>query len=126
MDREVGRDAANQATDARVLDDGSVDAGGDDRAERAGGFGELVREDKRIEGHVPFDPAAMQISHEFRQVGLLEILGPDAGIETTHAEEDGVGAVLDRRADAIPLPGRGEDFRLTEGSDEAGGGHEDR
>jgi dimeric dUTPase (all-alpha-NTP-PPase superfamily) len=68
----------------------------------------------------------MQIRHEFRQVGFLEILGPDAGIETTHAEEDGVGAILDRCADAVPFPGRGEDFRFAEGSDEAGGGHEER
>ena len=68
----------------------------------------------------------MQIRHKFRQVGFLEILGPHAGIETTHTKEDGIGAVLDRCADAVPLPGRGEDFRLTEGSDEAVGGHEDR
>jgi dimeric dUTPase (all-alpha-NTP-PPase superfamily) len=68
----------------------------------------------------------MQVGHQFRQVGFLEILGPDAGVEATYAEEDGVGAVLDRRADAIPLPGRGKDFRLAEGSDEAGSGHEDR
>jgi dimeric dUTPase (all-alpha-NTP-PPase superfamily) len=68
----------------------------------------------------------MQVGHQFRQVGFLEILGPDAGVEATYAEEDGVGAVLDRRADAVPLPGRGEDFRLTEGSDEAGSGHENR
>jgi len=68
----------------------------------------------------------MQIRHEFRQVGFLEILGPDAGIETTHAEEDSVGAILDRRADAVPFAGRGEDFRLAERSDEAGSGHVDR
>ena len=68
----------------------------------------------------------MQISHEFREVGLLEILSSDAGVETTHAKEDGVSAILDRRADAVPFAGRGEDFRLTEGSNEAGSGHEDR
>jgi hypothetical protein len=68
----------------------------------------------------------MQIGHEFWQIGLLEILGPDAGIKATYAEEDSIGAVLDRRTDAVPFPGRGENFRLTEGSDEAGGGHEDR
>jgi len=68
----------------------------------------------------------MQICHELWQIRLLEILGPDAGVEATYAEEDGIGAVLDRRADAVPFPGRGENFRLTEGSYEAGGGHEDR
>jgi hypothetical protein len=68
----------------------------------------------------------MQIGHELRQVSLLEILGPHAGIEATYTEEDSIGAVLDRCADAVPFPGRGENFRLTEGSDETGGGHVDR
>jgi dimeric dUTPase (all-alpha-NTP-PPase superfamily) len=68
----------------------------------------------------------MQIGHQLGQVGLLEILGPDAGVEAAYAEEDRVGPVLDRRTDAVPFAGGGEDFGLAKGSDEAGGGHEDR
>jgi dimeric dUTPase (all-alpha-NTP-PPase superfamily) len=68
----------------------------------------------------------VQVGHELRQVGLFEVLGPDAGVEATDAEEYRVSAVLDRRADAVPFAGRGEDFGLTEGGEEAGGGHEDR
>jgi len=126
MDREVRGDPADEAADTGVLDDGGVDARRDDRAERARGFGQFVREDQRIEGHVTLHAAAMQVGHELRQVGLFEVLGPDAGVEATDAEEHRVGAVLDRRADAVPFAGRGEDFGLTEGGEEAGGGHEDR
>ena len=68
----------------------------------------------------------MQIGHQLRQVGFLEILGPDAGIEATNAKEDGIGTVLDRRTNAVPFASRGKDFRFTEGSNEAGGGHVDR
>jgi len=60
------------------------------------------------------------------KVGLLEVLGPDAGVEPADPEEDGVGAVLDRRPHAVPFAGRGEDFGLAEGGKEAGGGHADR
>ena len=126
MDREVGRDTTDQAADAGILDDGGVDAGRDDRAERARGLGELVREDQRIERHVALHAAAVQIGHELGQVGFFEVLGPDAGVEATDSEEHRVGAVLDRRADAVPFAGRGEDFGLTEGGDEAGGGHVER
>ena len=126
VDREVGGDPADEAADAGVLDDGGINAGRDDRAEGTRGFGQFVREDQRIEGHVALDPAAVQVSHELRQVGLFEVLGPDAGVEATDAEEHRIGAVLDRRADAVPFAGRGEDFGLTEGGEEAGGGHEDR
>ena len=45
VNREVGRDAADEAADTWILNDGGVDAGSDDRAERAGGFREFVRED---------------------------------------------------------------------------------
>ncbi len=126
VDREVGRDATDEAADAGVLDDGGVDAGRDDRAERARGLGEFVGEDQRIERHVALHAAAMQVGHELRQVGLFEVLSPDAGVEAADAEEHRVGAVLDRRADAVPFAGRGEDFGLTEGGEEAGGGHGDR
>ena len=126
VDREVGGDPADESADARVLDDGGVDAGRDDRAERARGFGQFVGEDQRIEGHVALHAAAVQVGHELRQVGLFEVLGPDAGVEAADAEEHRIGAVLDRRADAVPFAGRGEDFGLTEGGEEAGGGHVDR
>ena len=126
MDREVRRDAADEAADAGVLDDGGVDAGRDDRAERARGLGEFVGKDQRIERHVALHAAAVQVGHELRQVRLFEVLGPDAGVEAADAEEHRVGAVLDRRADAVPFAGRGEDFGLTEGGEEADGGHGDR
>ena len=126
MNREVGRDAADEAADAGVLDDGGVDARRDDRAERACGLGEFVGEDQRVEGHVALHAATVQIGHQFRQVSLFEVLGPHAGVEAADAEEHRVGAVLDRRADAVPFAGRGEDFGLTEGGEEAGGGHGDR
>jgi hypothetical protein len=50
-------------------------------------------------------------------------MGPDAGVEAAHPEEDGIGAVLDRGLGAIPFPRRREHFGLTEDGLEGDGGH---
>jgi len=65
----------------------------------------------------------MEVSHEARQIGFLEIVGPDAGIEAAHPEEDSVRPVLDRSLGAIPFPRRREDFGLSEGGLDGDGGH---
>jgi hypothetical protein len=59
-------------------------------------------------------------------ISLSELDLPAVEFDFADAEEHRIGAVLDRRADAVPFAGRGEDFGLTEGGKEAGGGHEDR
>ena len=66
VDGEVRRDAADEAADTRILNDGGVDAGGDNRAKRAGGFREFVRENQRIKSDVALHPATVEIGHEFR------------------------------------------------------------
>ena len=66
----------------------------------------------------------MQVGHEAGQVGFFEIVGPDPGIEAPHPEEDSVGPVLDGGLGAIPFPRRREDFGLSEGGLEGGGGHD--
>ena len=65
----------------------------------------------------------MQVGHEAGQVGFLEIMGPDAGVEAAHPEEDGIRPVLDRGLGTIPFPGRREHFGLTEDGREGDGGH---
>ena len=66
----------------------------------------------------------MQVGHQAGQVGFLEIFSPDAGIEAPHSEEDSVRPVLDCGLGAIPFPRRREDFGLSEGGLEGGGGHD--
>jgi len=121
--RKIGRDPADQPADPRVLDDGGIDPGRDDRAQRAGRLGQLLREDQRVERDVALDAAAVKVGHQLREIGLLEILGTDPGVEAPHPEEDRVGAVLDGGLHAIPLPGGRQDLGFAESAATGNDGH---
>ena len=111
MNRKIWRKTADQAADARVLNDGRVHAGGDDGAEILFRRGHFVREDQRIEGDVALDAAAVQKFHEPRQVGLCEIMGAHARVETVEAKVNGIGTVFDGGFGAFPIAGGREQFR---------------
>ena len=55
---------------------------------------------------------AMQVAHDLGQVFDREIGRSRAGVETRlQAEVHRIGAVFDRRANAIPIAGRRQQFR---------------
>ena len=114
VDGEVGGDFADETADAGVLDDGGVHARGDDGAQVVLGVGELVGEDEDVEGDVAADAALVEKLHERGEVGLREVFGAHAGVETLEAEVNGVGAILDGGAHALPVAGGGEQFRTHE------------
>jgi hypothetical protein len=71
----------------------------------------LVGEHERVERGVAAEAPPVERLHEPRQVGELKIRGPGPGVEAgVEAEVDGVGAVFDRRTDAVPITGGGEEF----------------
>ena len=111
MNREVGREPADQPANADILHDGRVHSGGDDGAQILLGLGHLVGEHERVEGDVALDAAPMEELHQLRQVGLGEIPRAHPGVELSQAEVDRIGAVLDGSFRTFPIAGRGEQLR---------------
>ncbi|OQB92401.1 MAG: hypothetical protein BWX86_01839 [Verrucomicrobia bacterium ADurb.Bin122] len=111
VDREIGRERADEAGDADVLHDGGIDSGGDDGAQVALGVGEFVGEDEGVEGDVAAHAALVEERHEPGQVGEREVVGAHAGVEALEAEVDGIGAVFDGGAHALPVAGGREQLR---------------
>lgn len=110
VDREIRGKSADEAADADILDDRGVDAGVDDAAQDGFGGGELPGEDEGIESDVASDAAAMEEIHEGREVGEGEVAGADASVVLVEAEVDGVGAIFDGSASALPVAGWGQQF----------------
>ena len=106
MDREVRRELANQLADADVLHDGGIDSCADDRTQEVLGVFELVGKDQCVECYVAPHATLMQVSHEIGQVGLGEVLATHAGIEAIQAKENGIRAIFDGSARALPIPCR--------------------
>ena len=59
---------------------------------------------------VSFESAPMEVFHEFRQILAAKILRAHPRVEFFQAEIDGVGAVLDSGAGAIPIARGREQF----------------
>ena len=67
-------------------------------------FGQLAGEDERVEGHVALHASTMQEGYDVRQLVERKIVGAGPRIEAPlEAEVNGVRAILDGRADAIPV-----------------------
>ena len=61
--------------------------------------------------YVALESAGVERVHQLRQVLEREIGGPGPRIEpAVEPKVDGVGAIFDRRAHAVPITGRGEEF----------------
>ena len=72
-------------------------------------FGQLAREDERVERDISPQAAAVELAHQLRQFARNEIFGPRAGVEAAgQAEIDRVRAVFDCRANALAVARRGE------------------
>jgi hypothetical protein len=50
----------------------------------------------------------MEIIHQRRQIRRRKIIRPHAGVEAIQAKVYGIGAILDRRPSALPVPRRRE------------------
>ncbi len=74
------------------------------------GVGEFGGEDEGVEGDVTFDAVGVEEGHQAGEVFFGEVVGAKAGIEAGHAEVDGVGAVGDGGAGAVPVTGGREEF----------------
>ncbi len=110
MNRKIGRQPANQPTDADILHDGCVHAGGDEAAQIFGGGRKLVGKHQRIERHVTPHAPPVQKRHQRREIGCGEIARPHPGIEAVESEIDGVRPILHGRAGALPIPGGCEEL----------------
>ena len=121
VDRQVRREGANQSAEADILHDHGVDPGGDEGADVVGGFGDLVGEDEDVEGDVAAHAAPVEEAHELRKVGGGEVVRAHPGVEALKAEVDGVGAVLDGGAHAVPVARGGEDLGPAQHGGRAGG-----
>jgi hypothetical protein len=74
-------------------------------------FGQFVLENQCIEGDVSLHATPVQELHEFRQVGLGEIMRPHPGIETLQTKVDRVCSVLDSSLRAFPVTSRCQQLR---------------
>jgi hypothetical protein len=110
VEAEAGGDAFDKFGEAEVLDDDGVDAGVFEVAELGFGVGEFGGEDEGVEGDVTFDAVGVEEGHQAGEVFFGEVVGAEAGVEAGHAEVDGVGAVGDGGASAVPVTGGGEEF----------------
>ena len=75
---------------------------------------QLSGKNQRIEGHKSFHPVTMQKLHQFRQIGLLEIVRPHPGIEPWQTKENGIRPVRHRSPRAIPISRWCQEFRHAE------------
>ena len=108
---EVGTDPPDKPGRAHVLHEHGVDARLRHRDDHLLEVCQLVCKNERVERGIALEPAAVQRLHQPRQIPGGEIGGPGAGVEAdVEAEIDGVGPVLDGRADAVPIPGGGQKF----------------
>ena len=106
---DLGRDAACQAHNARVLDDQRVGAGFGDRGNRPGGLGQFVLEYQGVEGNEAFHPAGVERAENLGQFGEREA---DLGScrEVLEAEVDRIGPGFDSGAELRPVSGRTHDL----------------
>jgi hypothetical protein len=61
--------------------------------------------------------------HERGQILFPEVVGAETSVETREAEINGVGAIGDRGAGAVPIAGGREEFRLGAGGCGGHGGN---
>ena len=120
MNRKIRRELADEPADANVLGEGRVHSRRDDSAQFAFGPGHFVLEHERVETDVAARTAPVQELHQSRQIGFGEIARALPGAEFFQAEVNRVRAVLHRRFRAVPIAGRGKQFR--QGRRAEGGG----
>ena len=107
MDGKLRDDRGRQTHQTDVLDDQRIDAGTVQEAQVLRRVIEFSGEDKGIERHVGLHPVAVAEGGDLGKLLLGEIIGAQAGIEAGQAEEDRIGAIGNRRLQAIPSTGRG-------------------
>jgi hypothetical protein len=110
MDGKLRNDRSRQTHQTDVLDDQRIDVGTVQEAQVLGGIIEFSGKDKGIERHVSLHPVAVAKGSDLGKLLLGEIIGAQSGIEAGQTEEHRIGAIGNRRLQAIPSTGRGEKF----------------
>ncbi len=104
VDGEIRRNGFDQPHGAQVLDQDGVDPGRRDLADGLFELGQFAGKHQRVERHVSPHSAAVDERHHVGELVGAQIGGPGAGVEArVEAEIHGVGAVFDRRADAVEI-----------------------
>ena len=120
MERQLGTAGPQEPGHADILDKHRIDPTAGNLPGQGLDLPELPVEGERVEGHIPSDAMAVEGLDQPGKVGNGEIGRPGPGVVAAiEAEVDGIGPVFDRRADAVPVPGRGEELR---GADRGDGG----
>ena len=107
VDGKFRNDRGRQTHQTDVLNDQRIDAGTVQEAQVLRRVIEFSGEDKGIERHVGLHPVAVAEGGDLGKLLLGEIIGAQSGIEAGQAEEHRIGAIGNRRLQAIPPPGRG-------------------
>ena len=81
MQRQSGGHAVDQTGQPQILHDDGVGAGCGNGADEADGLGQLVGEDKGVEGDVAAHVALVEVAHHRGQLFEAEVGGAVAGIE---------------------------------------------
>ena len=104
MDGKFRNNRRGEPHDPDVLHDQGINPGAVEQAEIVCGILQFTRKDKRVQRDVRLDPVAVTERHDLRKLLLGEVVGTETCIEAWKSEEDGVGAVSDRRLQAFPSP----------------------
>ena len=64
---------------------------------------QFIREDEDIQCHIGFHAVCVQEGGDGWKLVLAEVVGPHAGVEVAQAEKNGVCAICDSRAQALPV-----------------------
>ena len=111
MERQIGAAGPQQPGHPDVLDEHRIDPTGRHLPGQALEFPEFPVEGQGVERGVAAKAVAVEGFDDPGEVGDGEIRRPNASVvAAVEAKIDGVGPIFDRRADAVPIPRRGEEF----------------
>ena len=111
MDPQILSDLAYQSRDAQILHQHGIDGSQGQSPDDGLHLRQLIRKRQCIERHVSSDTASMQVEHDIGDVVQVEIRRSGSGVKAVfQAEINRIRAILDRRAQAVPVAGRRQKF----------------
>ena len=108
MDFKPGGDSANQAGQAKILDDHGIDTSPREIADRGFEFLEFAWKGQGIEGDVTLDASLVKLGHDCRQVRAIEVRGAGASVVPLEPEVNGIRAILYRGGQTKTITSRGQ------------------
>jgi hypothetical protein len=113
VNRKIGRELSNQAANSNVLNNGRVDAVGNNRPGVLLSLNEFIFKNQGVERHITFHTAPVQKFHQLWQIGFRKVLCAHPRVELFQAKIDRISSILDRGPGAFPITGRGKQFGET-------------